>query len=83
MSATYSLYILLCADGTFYTGITTDIERRLTEHNGSERGARYTKARRPVTLAYTEICTTRSEAQKREYVVRHLSHTQKAALTAC
>ena len=78
----YAVYLLACADGTFYTGITTDIARRLKEHNESNKGAKYTKARRPVTLVYEERYGSRSEAQKREYVLRHLTHTEKQALAS-
>ncbi len=76
----YVVYILECSDGTFYTGITTDMTRRLAEHNESKVGAKYTKARRPVTLVYEECSTSRSTAQKREYVLRTLSHEEKRAL---
>ncbi|MDB5189456.1 MAG: Excinuclease subunit domain protein [Parcubacteria group bacterium] len=80
--ATYHVYLLECADGTFYTGITTDLERRVTEHNTTLKGARYTKARRPVKLAYSEASSSRSEAQKREYAVRTLSREEKQTLIA-
>lgn len=80
MSASYTVYLLRCADGTFYTGVTTDMERRLKEHNTSARGAKYTKARRPVALVYTESCASRSEAQKREYALRTLSRKEKEVL---
>jgi len=76
----YTVYLLRCADGTLYTGITTDMTRRLREHNGGVRGAKYTKTRRPVTLVYSELACSRSEAQKREYVLRHLSRKEKENL---
>ena len=80
------VYMVRCADGTFYTGITTDPMRRIDEHNGAgpgaQRGARYTRARRPVALVYTEQAMSRSAAAKREWVVRRLSRPQKAALLA-
>lgn len=79
MSA-YYVYLLRCADNTFYTGITTDVERRVTEHNQGKKGARYTRVRRPVTLAYKEQSTNRSEALKREYSLRQLSHEEKSKL---
>jgi putative endonuclease len=79
----YTVYILSCADGTLYTGITTDMARRLTEHNASDKGAKYTKARRPVNVIYTESSESRSLAQKREYALRSLSHKEKLALAAC
>jgi putative endonuclease len=76
----YTVYLLECADGTFYTGVTTDMARRLIEHNEGTKGAKYTKARRPVSLVYEEACTSRSDAQKREHVLRTLSHAHKLAL---
>jgi putative endonuclease len=66
----YYLYILECADGTLYTGIATDLERRLEEHNSSCRGAKYTRTRRPVKLVYSERYSDRSSASKREYHIK-------------
>lgn len=60
-----------------YTGITTNIERRVSEHNGSIKGAKYTKYRRPVVLVYQEEHLNRSEASKREYALKKLSKIQK------
>jgi putative endonuclease len=75
------VYILRCADGSYYTGITTDPARRLAEHNTSDRlGARYTRSRRPVTLAHVEAAASRSEAAKREAAIRRLGRAGKAAL---
>ncbi|MDB5195509.1 MAG: Excinuclease subunit domain protein [Parcubacteria group bacterium] len=79
-SNSYTVYLLECADGTFYTGVTTDMARRLREHNEGARGAKYTKARRPVKLVYQEVSASRSEAQKREYVLRILPRLEKKAL---
>ena len=62
--------MLECADGTLYTGIATDLERRLEEHNHSPKGAKYTRTRRPVKLVYTEEYTDRSTASKREYEIK-------------
>jgi putative endonuclease len=76
------VYILRCADDTLYTGITTDIHRRLREHNGSTRGARYTRTRRPVSLAWLEPAASRSEACRREFQVRQLQRLKKLALLA-
>lgn len=73
----YYLYILRCNDNTLYTGITTNIERRVSEHNGSIKGAKYTKYRRPVVLVYQEEHLNRSEASKREYALKKLSKIQK------
>jgi putative endonuclease len=74
------VYILECADGTLYTGITTDLDRRLAEHNEGRLGARYTRARRPVTLRYSEQFENRSEASKAEAVVKKKSRGEKRAL---
>ena len=79
------VYLLQCADDSLYTGITTDLERRLDEHNGelgSGLGAKYTRPRRPVELVYHETCATRSVAGQREAEIKRLSRTQKLALVA-
>jgi len=73
----YFVYIVECADTTLYTGITTDLERRLSEHNQSEKWAKYTRVRRPVTLVYSEKHASRSEACKREYAIKQLSREEK------
>ena len=72
-------YILECADGTFYTGWTTNLEQRLQAHNAG-RGGRYTRGRRPARLAYFEEHSTRQEAQRREAVLRRLSRAMKISL---
>ena len=76
----YNLYIVECSDGTYYTGIAVDVEKRMREHNDSARGARYTRARRPVTLVYQEKLPDRSSALKREYAVKKMTRAQKSAL---
>ena len=77
----YSLYILRCADGTYYTGITTDVARRLSEHNGlSGSGAKYTSARRPVEIVYEASFPSRSEALKEELRIKQLTRSQKQEL---
>lgn len=76
----YHLYILKCADKTLYTGITVDLERRTKEHNHSKLGARYTKARRPVELIYSKKFRNRSQAQKEESRIKHLSREEKLEL---
>lgn len=78
----YYLYILRCADSTLYTGITTDLERRVAEHNGSKLGAKYTAVRRPVTLVYSQEFPDRTSASKEEYRLKQLSRDQKLALIA-
>lgn len=72
----WHLYILRCVDGTLYTGITTDIKRRLAEHE-SGAGAKYTKGRAPLELVYSEECPNRSTASKREIEIKSLSKEQK------
>lgn len=70
------LYVLECRDGTFYTGITKDIEERVRKHN-SGAGARYTRGRRPVRVIHRERCRSRSEALKREKALKRLSRAEK------
>lgn len=76
----YFVYLLECADGTFYIGSTNDVEKRVHEHNHTKNGAHYTKIRRPVTLRYTEECATLSEARKRENELKQLTRKQKEQL---
>ena len=77
------VYLLQCADHSLYAGVTTDLPRRLQQHNGQlAGGARYTKARRPVALVWSEACDSRSHAQQREHALRRLSREQKLALIA-
>lgn len=76
----YFVYILECSDGTLYTGITKDITKRLEEHNSSDKGAKYTKARRPVKLLYEESSNDRSSASKREYEIKKFSRLKKLEL---
>jgi len=72
--------MLECSDGTLYTGITTELERRLDEHNNSPKGAKYTRARRPVTLVYSEELENRSAASKREFAIKKMSKKEKLQL---
>lgn len=77
----YSVYIVECADGTYYTGIATDVQRRLLEHNGAGgKGARYTSARSPVSLVYEVRCASRSAALKEEFRIKRLTKGQKRTL---
>lgn len=76
----YTVYILRCSDGTYYTGIARDLSARVVEHNQSSKGAKYTKARRPVKVVYSEPAENRSLAQKREYFLRKLPRTKKEDL---
>jgi putative endonuclease len=78
----YQLYLLQCADKTFYTGITVDLARRVKEHNESKKGAKYTRARRPVRLVYSQRFKDRSAASKAEYALKQLSHQEKLQILA-
>lgn len=75
------VYLVQCADGTLYAGITTNPQRRLRQHNGElAGGARYTRTRRPVVLVYQEVCRDRRHAGQREAALRRLSRARKQAL---
>lgn len=76
----YFLYILQCSDKTFYTGITTNLDRRIKEHNNSKLGAKYTKVRRPVKLVYSKEFLNRSIASREESRIKNLSRLQKLNL---
>jgi len=78
--SSYYLYILECRDRTLYTGITTDLKRRLTEHNSSDLGAKYTRGRRPVKLVYSQEFESRSEASKEEARLKKLSRPEKLTI---
>ena len=80
MVTIYYLYILKCRDASLYSGITTDVKRRVQEHNSSKRGAKYTRSHRPVKLVYTKPFKNRSLAQKAEYKLKSLSHQEKLDL---
>lgn len=73
----WHLYIVRCSDNSLYTGITTDLERRVLEHNTSNKGSKYTKTRRPVELVYNETHTDRSTSSKRESEIKKLSRGDK------
>lgn len=80
-TANWWVYMVRCADGTLYTGISTDVLRRLRQHNGEiVGGAKYTAARRPVTLVYQQACADRSAAGQAEYRLRRMSRSKKLAL---
>ncbi|WP_122644277.1 GIY-YIG nuclease family protein [Luxibacter massiliensis] len=72
-------YILKCRDGSLYTGWTNNLEKRVNDHNAG-RGAKYTKARLPVELAYYESFNTKEEAMQREYRIKQMSRTEKLGL---
>ncbi|GAA6135994.1 GIY-YIG nuclease family protein [Oceaniserpentilla sp. 4NH20-0058] len=76
-------YIVRCADDTLYTGVTTDLQRRLKEHNQcDEKGAKYTRTRRPVKLIHNETFENRSQACQREAAIKKLSRQKKLELLA-
>jgi putative endonuclease len=76
----YHLYILKCADKTLYTGITTDLKRRVAEHNGKKLGAKYTASRQPVKIVYFKKFRSRSAASKEEARIKKLKKSQKLEL---
>jgi len=77
----WQVYIILCTDNSLYTGITTDIERRMLQH-ATSRGAKYFRGRKPQQLVYLENCHTRSSASKREVAIKQLKRPGKEALIA-
>jgi len=75
------VYILRCADNSLYTGVTTDLDKRLKQHNGIERnGAKYTRGRQPVKLVYQENSISRAAAYKREHKIKSLKKSEKECL---
>ena len=81
MGKQWVLYILECKDGTLYTGITDDLERRLCAHRAG-KGAKYTRGRGPLTLRYTENCENHGAALRREFAIKRFTKTEKLALCA-
>ena len=79
MANTWKLYILRCGDGSLYTGITTDVEKRLEAHR-SGKGAKYTRGRGPLELVFREKAESHSDAAKREWQIKQLTRAQKLAL---
>ncbi len=79
MQKNWKLYILLCADGSLYTGITTDVAARFAQHSAGA-GAKYTRGRGPLKLVYVEDCESKSQALKRECQIKTMSRTQKLEL---
>ena len=76
-SRDWKIYVVECADASLYTGITTDVERRIREHNESDKGARYTRSRRPVRLVACWSCDNRSQAARLEYAFKALRRPEK------
>lgn len=79
METIWYLYILRCKDNTLYTGITTNVEKRLQQHR-SGKGAKYTRGRAPLELVYQQVCKDHTEALKREAFVKKLTRKDKEAL---
>lgn len=79
MESSWKLYILRCRDGSLYTGITTDVQKRLAAHNAG-KGAKYTRGRGPLELVYREDCGNHSAALKRELEIKALSREEKMKL---
>mgnify|MGYP001825078059 CR=1 FL=1 len=78
----YHLYILRCRDGSLYTGIATDVARRLSEHESGKRGAKYLRGRGPLQLVFQQSLGDRSAATRAEYQVKRLDRSQKEALVS-
>lgn len=79
-TAPWLVYIVRCRDGSYYTGITTDLARRIAEHNSPVGGAKYTKPRQPITLVYCEPAASRSVAARREHQIKKMPVTGKTRL---
>jgi putative endonuclease len=76
----FTVYILECSDHTLYTGCTNNLEKRIHAHNNGKSGAKYTRARRPVKIVYTEEFKTLAEGRKREAEIKRLSRSEKMLL---
>mgnify|MGYP001812050087 CR=1 FL=1 len=84
MGDAWCIYILLCADGSLYTGVAKDLQRRLLQHNGVYAGGpKYTRGRRPVQLLWSDTASDRSAAQRREAAIKKLSRGEKLQLSGC
>ena len=81
MEHNWYLYVLRCGDGTLYTGITTNIEKRLAAHRAG-KGAKYTRGRAPLELIYRELCSSHSDALKKEYRFKQLPRAEKERIIA-
>ena len=78
--STFSLYIVRCADGTLYTGIATDVNKRLAEHESGPRGSKFLRGRGPLEIIFSEVVGDRSSASQMEYRVKQLNRAQTLAL---
>ena len=82
MSSQWYTYMVRCNDNSLYTGVTTDLQRRVYEHNGVKKGAKYTKNKQPVVLVYYQMKTSRSTACQYEYKLKQLSKLQKEVIVS-
>jgi len=80
MQSPWFVYLLRCRDDSLYCGIAKDLDKRLAEHNSPDKGAKYTRSRRPVQLVYAEAIATRAEATKREGEIKRMSRAGKTGL---
>ena len=76
------VYMVRCSDGTLYTGVTNDLQKRIKAHNSGKDGARYTRPRRPVKLVYSEEAETKSAAAKLEYKIKKMTREKKMKLVS-
>lgn len=84
MGEGWHVYVLQCADGTLYTGVARDLQKRLLQHNGEQAGGpKYTRGRRPVQLVWSDTAANRSAAQQREAAIKKLSRGEKLRLIGC
>ncbi len=84
MGEGWHVYVLRCADGTLYTGVTRDLQKRLSQHNGALAGGpKYTRGRRPVQLMWSDTAADRSAAQQQEAAIKKLSRVEKLRLIGC
>ncbi len=77
---TWFVYMIRCSDGSLYTGVTTNVERRFKEHQENKKGSKYARAKIPLRVVYTETVTSRSDAQKREWVIKNMKKIEKESL---
>lgn len=77
MNKDWYIYVLECSDGSLYCGVSTDVDRRLHEHNNTKRGAKYTKTRRPVKVVFSFLCSNKKEAYQLEYKFKKLKRNKK------
>ena len=77
MPPEWFVYLLICSDSSFYCGVTTDVYKRFGEHNFSDKGAKYTRGRRPVHLVWFERCLSKKDAYQKEYKIKKMKRSKK------